>query len=102
MWLTTASPTSTDDASGADTLPTVVHDTPSLEVAAVNVLPVRDSRSHPGDTWLPLATNDVLPFGVVRVMNSSVPLGRVSSSTWREPALKSSRNMKTPPRYVSA
>src|SRR5215471_10025541 len=73
LWLVTATPTVALLPRTRDVMPIRVHDVPSPDRSPAKVDPLRVSRNHTGQVWMPPATNVVDAPATGRVMNSISP-----------------------------
>ena len=92
-WLVTISPM--EIVAGREIVvdPTGFHVTPSLEVDALTVEPLRTSLSHEGIPGVALPTMLAAAPVLARVMNSRLPFGVRSSMTCWELAASDARSM---------
>src|SRR5438876_1175893 len=79
-WLVTTRPISAFAAVSVD-VPTVCHVTPSLDTDPVTLGPLRTNFTHVGADCGALANQVVAAPVPLRVMNSTPPVGRTSSTT---------------------
>src|SRR6266550_7954220 len=82
VWLLTARPTSTSGPIASAWLPTIVHDTPSVDTAPVTTSAVRCSRTQQGATPAPPDVLTLRPPPTGRRWNASPLPADTSMNAW--------------------